>query len=201
MEVVQGPPAPVDPKVSLAAKSASTYLLTANSGEVLGAGALGLFYVKPVVGSGVTTVNFDADYCPALHFAAHFSPEALSVPKHGPWKVNWAQITRDSQGVPYASSVNGINKVQLGFFEGKTRAELDTSDGILHLEETATKLWEKTLAGKPKETTLGDLALKPGGAPFSAVGFSGKPGVWVLALSSSVAQNPTPVVLTVLTPI
>jgi hypothetical protein len=191
---------PFNAATDLVETTTATYLISVNQGIDPGFGARSLGYVVPSAGATATTINIPADSCAGiLDFQASFSATPVNVTAAGSsWPVSWQGVTLDSQGQPVG--VGKVTKLQLGFYENKSVAQVGAD--ILHLETTASLLFEKAINGQSSS----DLAMateKTSQMTFAAAGgfANGKTGTWVLALSSAKSQNPAPLVLTVLNPI
>jgi hypothetical protein len=175
------------------ASADTVYLLILSKGIDPGVGARTMTFVKPSESSSNTEVSASSG-CGMLDFQADLSSAAvLSVPTQKPWVVDWQDVTRDGQGnlIDYQT----IDGLMVGFFEGRTVAELEAE--IFDIELTASSLWDIPLAGGRKA----DLAVareRTSKEPFA--GFDRSDGVWLLALLCSECQNPQPVVLAVLEP-
>jgi hypothetical protein len=150
-------------------------------------------FVKPTEASSNTKVDMPSG-CGMLEFAADLSlAKTVSVSAKAPWVVDWQDVTVDGQHNPIADE--SIDRLLVGFYEGKTVAELEAQ--IFDIESIATSLWEIPLSGGKKA----DLSLsreRTSGETFT--GFERGDGVWLLGLTCSTCQNPQPVVLSVLDP-
>jgi hypothetical protein len=129
-----------------------------------------------------------------LNFTASLSRDFVELPAEGPWVVNWAAVTLDSQQQPFPGPK--VDLLQLGFIANTTVEALETD--ILHLENNAAQIFELEFQGA-RMADLSQATERTSGAPFA--GFAnGQAGVWVLVLRCSTCQNPTPVLLSVLQP-
>ena len=171
-----------------------TYLLLFSVGTTPGVGARSMVFVKPTRRSNNTRVEVGSS-CGFLDFSADLTAlQKLPVPLAGPWVVDWRDVTLDSQGNKLA--FEAIDGVLLGFYEGKTPAELQ--EQIFDLEQLATVIWEIKLEGG-RIADLAKAKQRGGGGTFS--GFErDREGTWMLGLTCSTCQNPAPLVLTVLEP-
>jgi hypothetical protein len=170
-----------------------TYLLVLTEGITPGVGARTMMFIKPTSTSTNTTVDVQAG-CGFLEFSADLvSAETLSIPREGPWVVDWRNVTRDGQGNPV--SFSSIDGVLLGFYENLTVTELQSQ--IFDLELLATSLWEIDLKGG-RTADLGQAKNRDDGSAFA--GFTRTDGVWALALMCSACSNPAPIVLTIVEP-
>ena len=170
------------------------YMLVVTEGTNPGVGARTMAFLKPTASSINTRVDV-APGCGLLEFSADLaSATPVRVPTARPWVIDWRNVTRNGQGNGIV--FESIDGVLLGFYEGKTVADLQAH--IFDIELLATSLWELPLTGGrtadlSKAVERGTGAAFPGFARATA-------GVWMLALRCSTCQNPAPVVLTVLEP-
>ena len=171
--------------------SERVYLLILSKGTTPGVGARTMTFLKPSEASTNTKVDVPPG-CGMLDFAADLrTAQPVAVPAKSPWTVDWQDVTIDGQG--NAIAYESIDRLLVGFFEGKTVADLEAQ--IFDIESVATSLWELPLKGGRKA----DLALtreRTSGESFT--GFDRTDGVWLLGLTCSTCQNPQPVVLSVL---
>lgn len=169
-----------------------TYLLIALSSEALGVGARSMTFLRPSADSVVDEVPIESG-CGILKFSAEFQ-QPVSVPKQGPWTVDWSDVGVDGQGRP--TSFAGVDKLLVGFYPGRDVKSIE--DKIFDIEQDAAPLYELTL----KSGTSADLATartRDSGEKFA--GFAqDQDGTWLLALTCSTCQNPQPIVMTVLEP-
>jgi hypothetical protein len=169
------------------------YLLILSKGTTPGVGARTMTFLKPSEASTNTKVDVPPG-CGMLDFSADLgTAKPVTVPAKAPWTVDWQDVTIDGQG--NAIAYESIDRLLVGFFEGKTVADLEAQ--IFDIESIATSLWELPLKGGRKA----DLALtreRTSGESFT--GFERTDGVWLLGLTCSTCQNPQPVVLSVLDP-
>jgi hypothetical protein len=136
-----------------------------------------------------------ASGCGLLEFSADLaSATPVRMPAAKPWVIDWRNVTRNGQGNNIV--FESIDGVLIGFYEGKTVADLQTH--IFDIELMATSLWELPLTGG-RTADLSKAAERGTGAAFPGFARS-TAGVWMLALRCSTCQNPAPVVLTILEP-
>jgi hypothetical protein len=127
---------------------------------------------------------------------------ATGIPAHdsSKWMVDWSQVTHDSFGNGFTFSK--LDSVLIGFFAGKTVADLQAS--FLDIELIATLRYEVAVPAGAKAVNLADAKLRSGdgasavGDPFP--GFDRTDGVWLVAVRCSRCQLPAPVVLSILQP-
>ena len=74
------------------------------------------------------------------------------------WHVDWSQITKDSFGNPVV--FNKIDKVLLGFYQGKTAADLQTN--FKDIEQIATTLYEVPVAHGARDVDLANAKVRGG---------------------------------------
>lgn len=186
---------PIDLKEEYVESDDRTYLLLLTKGTTPGVGARTLVFLRPSANEPNTDVDVHTG-CGMLEFSADLSSvEPLEVPADGPWVIDWRDITRDGQGNDVV--FEAIDGIQLGFFAGKTIAELE--EQILDLELIATASWTIALEGGRK-ADLAKARGRNGGGAFS--GFDrDEEGVWLLGLMCSSCQNPAPIVLAILEPV
>lgn len=174
--------------------SDATYMLIFNKGTKLGLGARAMIFVKPTAVSVNTRVDA-ASGCGLLDFHADLSSlSKVAIPAKGPWVIDWRGVMHDGlgNGIIYTS----ISSVLIGFYEGKTVADLEA--GIFDIEQSATAMWELPLTGA-RSADLAQAKLRGAGTSFP--GFTTpNPGVWMLGLMCADCQNPAPVVMTILEP-
>jgi hypothetical protein len=173
------------------------YLLLFTHGTVEGAGAQALVFVRPTsTPMGTPTSMIDApDACSnhILTFSATLGT-SLSISKAGAWKLDWSQLTKDSFGNTLDFAKTKIDKVEVGFYAGKTPADLQA--GFLDLDQSTfyTSLYSVAVPAAQKWVDLKG-ATDAGGA---ALDFSATGGTWAVAVLCSTCSVPAPVALTVL---
>ncbi len=168
-----------------------SYLLLLSTGTTIGLGARMLAFLQPQVASSELNVSVPSG-CGVLDFTVELealTPVALRAA--GPWGLSWGSVTVDGQGNPFDSS--GIDSVMLGFYEGVTAADLETT--FLDLELDATQLFTLGLTGGTS-ANLAD-ATDSAGAAFTGF-YTG--GTWLLALRCSRCYNPAPPFVTLVSP-
>lgn len=167
-----------------------TYLLTLTTGDEPGVGARMLAFLAP----DPTSTNLEVDIpggCDLLDFTVELETQAPLRPcLAGPWTFDWSGLTVDGFG--NAADLGDIDGALLGFYEGKSLADIEAT--FLDIEIAATRLYRGTVDG----TTSVDLAtLSDGTSTFS--GFEGE-GTWLFALTCSRCPNPAPILLAVVEP-
>jgi hypothetical protein len=178
------------------------YLALFTHGTALGVGAQSMIFLQPTDGVATTTVAAP-NPCPdgtanganeILNFAPTLSPTAATIPTAGPWKIDWSQITKDSFGNALDFSMTTLDKVEVGYFQGKTPAQIQAD--FLNVEQDATQLYTYSV---PVGQKYVDLAV--GGTPaFPGFGATAATDTWAVAVLCSKCQVPAPVVFTILTP-
>jgi hypothetical protein len=175
-----------------------TYMLVFTTGTTPAVGAKSMLFLEPSTTSTVTTVNA-VDACAAipqvLSFQATLGQDMpISAMDSSKWHVDWSQLTKDSFG--YDVRFTKIDKVLIGFYQGKTKADLQTN--FKDIEITATTLYQVPVAPGARDVKLGDAKLSGGTTPFP--GFAQTDGVWAIAVTCSKCQVPAPVLMTILVP-
>jgi hypothetical protein len=178
------------------------YLALFTHGTTLGVGAQSMTFLQPTAGVATTAVAAP-NPCPDgtangsnefLHFTASLSTMPVSIPTNGQWKVDWSQITMDNFGSPLDFSTTQLDKVEVGFFQGKTPADIQAD--FLNVEQDATQLYTYSV---PSGQMYVDLAT--GGTP-AFPGFTGTTAAdtWAVAVLCSKCSVPAPIVFATLAP-
>ena len=188
-----------NPLTDYVASSTTQYLALFTHGTVLGVGAQTMVFLQPSASSANTTVaapNPCSTSGNFLSFQAMLSPTAVTVPIAGPWKLDWSEVTKDNFGNPIDPAVTKLDKVEVGFFQGKQPADIQAD--FLNVEQDATTLYTYSV---PSGKQYIDLMSTPtSGGTFP--GFSGTTtsDTWAVAVLCSTCQVPAPVVFTILQP-
>jgi hypothetical protein len=171
-----------------------TYMLLFAHGTTPGVGARTMTFLDPSAASTVMKVDAP-DGCSSniLDFVAMLGLP-LEIPTAGPWQLDWSKISHDSMGSDVLFSK--LDKVLVGFYQGKTPADIETN--FLDIEITATALYEVAVPQGAKYVDLKDAKLRGGTTPFP--GFGQTDGVWMAAVTCSKCQVPAPVALVILDP-
>jgi hypothetical protein len=187
---------PATDYVEPAAGKTVTYMLLFASGTTPGVGSKAMAFLDPMAASAVTTVAApDACAGNVLDFNATLgTPISISATDKTKWLVDWSKLTKDSFGNPVV--FNKIDNVLLGFYQGKTAADLMTS--FTDIEQIATTLYEVPVAKGVRNVDLAKATVKGGTDVFP--GFTQTDGVWAMAVTCSQCQVPAPVALTILQP-
>jgi len=166
------------------------------SGTTPGVGSKAMTFLEPTATSTATTVAApDACAGSVLDFQATLgTPTSISATDNTKWLVDWSKITKDSFGNPVV--FNKIDNVLLGFYQGKTAADLQTN--FTDIEQIATTLYEVPVTKGDRSVDLAKATVKGGTDAFP--GFTQTDGVWAMAVTCSQCQVPAPVALTILQP-
>lgn len=188
---------PVTDYVEPATGKTITYMLLFETGTTPGVGSRAMTFIEPTASSTVTTVAApDACMNDVLDFQATLgAPLAIPATDNTKWHVDWSQITKDSFGNKI--SFNKIDKVLVGFYQGKTAADIMTM--FTDIEQIATKLYEVPVAQGARDVDLKNAKLRSDGTTAFA-GFTDTDGVWAMAVTCGKCQVPAPVALTILQP-
>jgi hypothetical protein len=173
-----------------------TYMLVFTTGTTPAVGAKSMLFLEPSTTSTVTTVNaIDACAMNVLSFQATLGQDMpIDASDSSKWHVDWSQLTKDSFG--YDVRFTKIDKVLIGFYQGKTKADLQTN--FKDIEISATTLYEVPVPPGARDVKLGDAKVRGGTTPFP--GFGQTDGVWAIAVTCSKCQVPAPVLMTILVP-
>lgn len=187
---------PATDYVAPAANQTITYMLVFTTGTTPAVGAKSMLFLEPSTTSTVTTVNaVDACATNVLSFAATLGQDMpISAMDSSKWHVDWSKLTKDSFGNEVRFTK--IDKVLIGFYQGKTKADLQTN--FKDIEISATTLYEVPVAPTARDVKLGDAKVRGGTTAFP--GFTQTDGVWAIAVTCSKCQVPAPVLMTILTP-
>ncbi|MCB9779687.1 MAG: hypothetical protein H6742_14070 [Alphaproteobacteria bacterium] len=166
-----------------------TYLLMLTEGTEPGVDVKMITFLDPRDDSDNTRVDIEHG-CGVLDFTADLeSLETVGLSTDGPWVIDWSGLTRDGFGSDLRP--DDVTSLNVGFYEGKTPAELATQ--FLDLEIIPTNLYSLSLTGGNSADLA--AAVDADGNAFS--GLSGD-GTWLLALRCGRCYNPAPVFLSVL---
>ena len=171
-----------------------SYMLLFTTGTTPGVGSKSMLFLDPS-GSGSTVAAVDACSTNVLDFQATLgTPMMISATDSSKWHVDWSQLTKDSFGNPVLFTK--IDKVLVGYYQGKTAADLMTN--FKDIELIATKLYEVSVAPGARDVMLGDAKERGGSASFP--GFTQTDGVYAMAVQCGKCQVPAPVLLSILQP-
>jgi hypothetical protein len=185
---------PFTPTTDYAVSSTTQYVVLFTHGTTLGSGSQSMVFIQPTEGVVTNTVSAP-DACAGnfLAFSAMLSP-AVSIPTAGPWKIDWSQITTDNFGNALDFSQIKLDKVEVGFFQGKQPADVQAD--FLNIEQDATALYTYTVPTGQKYVDLMSTPVSGGAFP----GFAQTDGTWAAAVLCSSCSVPAPTVFTILAP-
>lgn len=171
------------------------YMMLFTTGTVLSVGAQSMVFIQPSSASSNTMVSApDACAGSFLDFVPTLSPMAVSIPVAGPWKIDWSQITKDNFGNPLDFSQTKLDKVEVGFFQGKQPSDVQAD--FLNVEQDATSLYTFGVPAGQKYVDLGAGEADGGAFP----GFASTDGTWAAAVLCGTCSIPAPIVFTILEP-
>jgi len=156
-----------------------TYLLMLSSGTEPGQGARMLQFLAPSADSDVDLVDI-GDGCGTLDFEARIEG-SIAAPE-GPWTIDWTALSTNGAGNPFEPTL--VDRVTVGFFEGRSPEDLEQSFLDLELEATESLTVELSEVSARAEV---DVPLRSGGTTL-------------LALRCGTCSNPAPLFLTALEP-
>jgi hypothetical protein len=193
---------PIDVSNNYAEDAMSSYMLIFQKGIALGHGAVSMVFLKPTAGVTNTTVTAPSNApdatgkCPLLDFSADLTTlTPVQISKTGPWILNWSGVKTDSRGQTLQKT--GIDRMLIGFYANKTRADLQAD--FLNLEIHDTISWEAPFSGVVTSASLTLLKNRKDASPFP--GFDQPtPGTWIMGLFCGGCQNPAPLFVTILEP-
>ena len=175
-----------------------TYMLVFTSGTTPTVGTKSMLFLEPTAGNATTTVNaIDACAEKVLTFEATLGADIpIDKMDSTKWTVDWSQLTKDSFGNTIDFSHLKVDKVLLGFYQGKTKADLQTN--FKDIEQIATSLYEVAVPTGARNVDLAGAKERTTGATFP--GFTQTDGVWAVAVLCSKCQVPAPILLSIVTP-
>ncbi len=186
-----------DPLTQYVESSTTQYLALFTHGTALGVGAQTMTFLQPSSTSTNTAVAAP-NPCSAsgnfLSFSAMLSPTAVSVPINGPWKLDWSEVTKDNFGNALDFSVTKLDKVEVGFFQGKQPSDIQAD--FLNVEQDATNLYVYSVPSGQKWVDL--MSTPTSGGTFPGFAMTG--GTYAAAVLCTSCQVPAPVVFTILQP-
>jgi hypothetical protein len=175
------------------------YLMLFTHGTTLGVGAQAMVFLSPSASSTNTAVAApDACSNNILTFTPTLSTMPVSIPTAGPWKVDWSQITKDNFGQKLDFSQTKLDKVELGFFQGKQPADIQSD--FLNVELDATNLYVYAVPAGQKYVDLAGTTSSGGSFPGFAGSTAGSTGTWAVAVLCSTCSVPAPIVFSILAP-
>jgi hypothetical protein len=186
----------LNPATDYVEASDKKYLLLFSKGTTPGSGARTMTFIEPTSSSTATAVSAP-DGCGSniLHFTADITtPPAVTVPKAGPWDVDWSLITRDSMN--HTVLFQNLDQLMVGFYPGMTVADLQAR--FLDIDRIAgSSLYQMAIPTGAKHADLAN-AKDSNGVAFP--GFARTDGVWAVAILCSKCQVPAPIILSILEP-
>jgi hypothetical protein len=184
--------------VEPAAGQKMTYMLLFTTGITPGVGSKAMVFLEPMAASTATSVAApDACTNTVLHFEAMLGADIdMPATDNTKWHVDWSQVPADSFGNPLDFGKLKIDSVQLGFYQGRTKADLEAN--FKDIEQIATKTYEVAVPPGARDVDLKDAVEKGTTTPFP--GFTMTDGVWAVAVRCSKCQIPAPVVLSIVNP-
>lgn len=185
------------PKTDYVVAAGTQYLLLFTHGMMLGVGAQSMVFLSPSASPDVTNVTVAApNPCGTSNFLAFSATlgTALPIPAAGPWKIDWSQVTKDNFGQKLDFSLTNIDKAEVGFFQGKQPADIQTD--FLNIEQDATALYTYSIPAGQKYVDL--MSAPASGGTFP--GFADTSGTYAVAALCSSCQVPAPVVFSILQP-
>jgi len=185
------------PSTDYVVAPSTQYLMLFTTGTTLGVGAQAMVFLSPSASSTNTTVAApDACSNNILAFAPTLSSMTVSIPTNGPWKVDWSQITKDNFGQKLDFSQTKLDKVEVGFFQGKSPADIQAD--FLNVEQDATNLYTYAVPSGQKYV---DLASTPtSGGAFPGFASTTANDTWAVAVLCSTCSVPAPIVFSILAP-
>ena len=184
---------PVDPMTDYVESSSTLYLLIFADSQTPGVGAESMVFLQPSASSTNPTVMApDACGSNILSFSAALG-SPLDVPNKAPYTVDWSKLTTDGfgNGIDFTT----IQKLELGYYQGKTAADLMAH--FLDVEIDATTLYTADVPGGAKSI---DLATAKTSAGDAFPGFTQTDGVYAMALLCKNCSVPAPIGFAVLQP-
>ena len=186
----------LDPATDYVAAASTQYLLLFTHGTTLGVGAQSMIFIQPTAGETNTMVNApDACSTSVLDFSATLSSVPVAIPIKGPWKLDWSKITKDNFGNPLDFSQTTLDTVEVGFYEGKTPADLQAHFLDVEIDATSISTFAVPLGQK-----YVDLAGPEADSGGTFPGFGATDGTWAAAVLCSKCSVPAPVVFAILQP-
>jgi hypothetical protein len=183
------------PSTDYVVAQGTQYLMLFTHGTLVGAGAQSMVFLSPSATSTNTAVSApDACSTHILTFVATLGNMAVSIPTAGPWKVDWSQVTKDNFGQKLDFSLTSLDKVEVGFFQGKQPSDIQAD--FLNIEQDATSLYTYAVPSGQKYVDLMSTPTTGGTFP----GFTGTDGTYAVAVLCSTCSVPAPVVFSILQP-
>ena len=183
------------PATDYVESTTTLYLMLFAHGTTPAVGAQSMVFLQPTSGSTNTMVSApDACSSNVLDFQPTLSSMPVSIPTTGPWKIDWSQITKDNFGNKLDFSMTPLDKVEVGFFQGKQPADIQAD--FLNIEQDATSLYTYAVPAGQKDLDLMTTPTTGGAFP----GFTDTSGTYAVAVLCSTCSVPAPVVFSILQP-
>ena len=181
----------LNPLTDYTESSSTVYLLLFSEGTKLGHGAESMVILQPTA-SNTNTKVMAPDACASnvLSFSATLGAP-LTVPKSGPYKIDWSKLTHDGFNQPI--QFGNIDSIELGYFASMD--SLAIMNDFLDVEQNATTLYTAPVTFGDKSVDL--TTASANGAMFTSYT---TPGTWALALMCSSCSAPAPVGFAILSP-
>jgi len=183
------------PETDYTESTTTQYLALITHGDVMGAGAQAMAFLKPTAGNTTMTVDMpDACSSNILTFTPTLGTP-VSLPVSGDWKVDWSQLTKDPFQNTLSFSHTKVDKVEVGFYQGKQPADLQAN--FLNLDQATfyTSLYSVAVPSGQKWVDL--KGAKDSGG--NALSFAQTDGTWAVAVLCSTCSVPAPVALSTIT--
>jgi hypothetical protein len=119
---------------------------------------------------------------------------SVPIPTAGPWKIDWSEITKDNFGTKIDFTKTNLDKVEVGFFQGKQPADIQAD--FLNVEQDATSLYTYAVPAGQQYIDLTSTPVTGGTFP----GFADTSGTYAVAVLCSSCSVPAPVVFSILQP-
>jgi len=184
----------LDPEEHFKQDDTTVYMLLFQKGTSTGQGARSMLFVDPGSGSEDTVEAPSNEDCSLLSYSASLSDlEPLSMPKAGPWRVDWTGVKTNGQGTKLQRAK--IDRLMIGFYKDLTVADLE--EQFLDLEMIPTDAYELKLDAV-SHASLGSAKNTKSGDAFA--GFGTEEGTWIMGLFCDACSSPAPFVVTILQP-
>ena len=191
----------LDPETNFVVKDTRTYLMVFQTGIKIGFGARTMLFLDPSEDSLEVVINAPAKSRSSLNFEANLTdPDKLTLPSDKPSVIDWSRVKTDPLG--NTLDKNSVDRILIGFYAGKTVADLEA--GFLDLDQPteaeggASKSWELHVS-KGQTANLAAATGRNGEGAFTDFSADGD-GTWLMGLFCSTCQNPAPVIVTILDP-
>jgi len=181
----------VVPATDYTESTTTQYLALITHGDVMGAGAQAMAFLRPTAGNTTMTVNIpDACSSKILTFTPTLGTP-VSLPVNGDWKVDWSQLTKDPFQNTLSFSHTKVDKVEVGFYQGKQPSDLQANFLDLDQPSFYTALYSVAVPSGLKWVDLKNAKDSAG----NALTFAQTDGTWAVAVLCSTCSVPAPVAL------